>query len=186
MKKGLRFAALLSTAFLAALALACPESEAAAKAYGQNTKEGSPALQWEKLASVPGDPSIGRALYEKHCLMCHGATGDGKGELLSQLKSQPRDFADTKFLSQEDDTHVFYDIAMGVDKTNMAPYYPALSVREIKHVVAYVRVLGKGGSAPKADYRSNLERVQDEYKDAARAKRLAAHVKKKAGTNQKP
>ena len=46
-----------------------------------------PPLPW--LDSIAGN---GAPLYEKYCVACHGATGDGKGDLAPMLIPPPRDF----------------------------------------------------------------------------------------------
>ncbi len=34
----------------------------------------------------------GKKLFEQNCVMCHGAKGDGKGQLGAALKPSPTDF----------------------------------------------------------------------------------------------
>ncbi|MBM3967484.1 MAG: cytochrome c, partial [Planctomycetes bacterium] len=39
-----------------------------------------------------GNDKIERGLYRKHCVSCHGVTGDGRGLAASMLAPYPRDF----------------------------------------------------------------------------------------------
>jgi len=38
------------------------------------------------------NPLAGKALYQTHCLRCHGHLGDGKGSDAATLTVPPRDF----------------------------------------------------------------------------------------------
>jgi mono/diheme cytochrome c family protein len=42
--------------------------------------------------STPEDVAAGKALYEDKCTQCHGAEGDGQGEMADLLDPRPRDF----------------------------------------------------------------------------------------------
>jgi len=35
----------------------------------------------------------GRYVYEQHCIVCHGARGDGRGEMADSVGVKPRSFA---------------------------------------------------------------------------------------------
>ena len=39
-----------------------------------------------------GDSDKGEAVYQKRCLQCHGAEGDGLGPAAERLNPPPRDF----------------------------------------------------------------------------------------------
>jgi cytochrome c oxidase cbb3-type subunit I/II len=39
----------------------------------------------------------GKAVYEQHCIICHGKHGDGKGEMAHELAPKPRDFSSADF-----------------------------------------------------------------------------------------
>jgi len=68
----------------------------------------------------------GKTIYEKACVFCHGADGDGKGTLSTNLKTPPADF--TKPLGQWKNTRgepkkVFDTILNGVPGTAMAKFH---------------------------------------------------------------
>ena len=68
----------------------------------------------------------GKAIYEKACTFCHGANGDGKGPLSTNLKTPPADF--TKPLNQWKNTKgdpkkIFDTISNGVPGTAMAKFH---------------------------------------------------------------
>ena len=67
----------------------------------------------------------GKAVFEKNCALCHGAAGDGKGQLGATFKPPPNDF--TKPLSEWPTTKgdikkVFEAITKGVPKTSMVKW----------------------------------------------------------------
>ena len=56
------------------------------------------ALWWARKSSRrAGAVSQGQLLYEKNCAVCHGASGDGKGEAVYLLQPKPRQFRAGKF-----------------------------------------------------------------------------------------
>ena len=57
-----------------------------------------------------------RKLYRYHCVMCHGALGDGKGELAETMKLTLRDWRDPEALKIMKDGELFYIISIGKGK----------------------------------------------------------------------
>ena len=43
---------------------------------------------------VQAGDAAGKLMYEKHCLSCHGANGDGKGPATQNMDRNPRSFID--------------------------------------------------------------------------------------------
>ncbi len=41
---------------------------------------------------IPGNAAKGKVLYQRYCISCHGALGDGRGESAEWLSVKPRDF----------------------------------------------------------------------------------------------
>ena len=67
----------------------------------------------------------GKAVFEKNCALCHGAKGDGKGQLGATFKPPPNDF--TKPFSEWPTTKgdikkVFEAITKGVPGTSMVKW----------------------------------------------------------------
>ena len=77
--RAVRFPALLGFAALACLA----------RAAGEEPKAPSnPAYRRPDFALFHS----GRYVFERHCMICHGADGDGRGELSVTLPVKPRSF----------------------------------------------------------------------------------------------
>jgi cytochrome c551/c552 len=84
------------------------------------------------------------ALYEKHCLKCHGA--DGKGETKMGKKVGARDLTDAKVQAELKDDAAFKAIKEGLKdkegKIQMKPIEGATD-EEIKALVGHVRTFKK-------------------------------------------
>jgi cbb3-type cytochrome c oxidase subunit II len=79
-------------------------------------------------------PSNGKTVYEKYCLTCHGATGQGDGPgAAGLLGGHPAPFA-----KNMDPTYVFAVTRGGISKTHMYSFQPLLSESDIWDVSAYV------------------------------------------------
>ncbi len=87
----------------------------------------------------------GKYLYERHCLVCHGARGDGKGEMAATLTPRPRSFREGQFkfrttpwgaLPTDDDLR--HTIKHGLTGTAMG-MFSHLSDEEITALMDYVK-----------------------------------------------
>jgi mono/diheme cytochrome c family protein len=89
----------------------------------------------------------GRALYLAYCATCHGAEGGGDGFNAFGLDPKPRDLADPLFQARRSDSDLVAIIRTGGGaaglSTAMPPWGRTLSEREIRHLVTFVRTLGK-------------------------------------------
>ncbi len=68
----------------------------------------------------------GKTIYEKACTYCHGANGDGKGPLSTNLKTPPADFTkpfDQWKNTRGDPQRIFDTISNGVPGTAMAKFH---------------------------------------------------------------
>ncbi|HEX3572483.1 MAG TPA: c-type cytochrome [Acidobacteriaceae bacterium] len=54
-----------------------------------------------------------KKMYGYDCAMCHGATGDGKGELVEDMKLTLKDYRDPATLKDVTDGEIFYIIKNG-------------------------------------------------------------------------
>jgi mono/diheme cytochrome c family protein len=96
--------------------------------------EGSEAL-------APADPALdsasaiaqGGALYEVHCIGCHGAEGRGDGPLAATLPVQPADFVE--HLGEHSDADLVANIVAGIPPV-MPP--AAISQAEVENVLGYI------------------------------------------------
>ena len=101
-------------------------------------------------ASGPANAE-GRGLYRKHCQLCHGLTGDGRGQSAAILTPYPRDFRHGVFKfdstprgvkpTREDLAEV---IRNGIEGTAMVKI-PSLSEEDIQALVDYVIYLSWRG-----------------------------------------
>jgi mono/diheme cytochrome c family protein len=55
----------------------------------------------------------GLEMYASQCAMCHGANGDGSGELAKTLKMTMPDFSDPEALKKRTDGELFYIVTHG-------------------------------------------------------------------------
>lgn len=97
----------------------------------------------------------GRYVYQRNCLVCHGAYGDGRGEMGRELKPRPRDFGRGIFKYRSTpagalptDTDLERIVRGGLAGTAM-PVFSNLSDREIKSVIEYVKSFSSRWRDPK-------------------------------------
>jgi mono/diheme cytochrome c family protein len=57
-----------------------------------------------------------RKLYSYNCAMCHGKTGDGKGDLAADMKLELHDWRDASSLEKMTDGELFWIISNGKGK----------------------------------------------------------------------
>lgn len=104
---------------------------------------GEPPFQ----ATLPDDTlwPQGRYIYQRNCLVCHGASGDGRGEMGRELKPPPRNFARGVFKYRSTpagmlptDADLTQTVRGGLAGTAM-PIFSQLSEREVKSVIEYVK-----------------------------------------------
>jgi mono/diheme cytochrome c family protein len=55
----------------------------------------------------------GKKIYETQCAMCHGEKGDGKGEIVADMKINPPDFTKPGVLDKRTDGDLFTIIQVG-------------------------------------------------------------------------
>jgi len=91
---------------------------------------------------VPADDvSIerGRTLFTINCIMCHGVTGEGNGQIAPLLANKPANL--TSLITQsKSDGALFLTITNGVNG-RMPPMIENLTVRDRWDVVNYIRTL---------------------------------------------
>ena len=89
--------------------------------------------------SIP-NPTLGKAIYQAHCLRCHGSQGDGKGPDSERLIVTPRDFhaPDSTAKTERELRSI---IIWGLVFSPMHGWWDRLEPEEIRAVVSYIRVL---------------------------------------------
>ncbi len=93
---------------------------------------------------VPRSPesrSRGQKIYLDKCASCHGAKGDGHGEMAKVLDPHPSDFTDRHMMKEMTDGEIFWKITAG--KGPMPSYQKELTDDERWDLVNYLRSLVK-------------------------------------------
>ena len=80
-------------------------------------------------------------MYGYDCVMCHGANGNGKGELAVQLKMNLKDWSDPGALQTKTDGELFYIIKNGVGQ--MPPEGDRAKTDDLWNLVVLVRSFSK-------------------------------------------
>ncbi|UCE62630.1 MAG: cytochrome c [Nitrospirota bacterium] len=86
------------------------------------------------------DLAKGKALYEKHCAVCHGPEGKGDGYTL--LDPPPADLT-SEVIQKKSYDELWHEVHDGIPDTAMGMWKVALSDAEITMVLAYVRTLAQ-------------------------------------------
>jgi mono/diheme cytochrome c family protein len=93
----------------------------------------------------------GYSLYRKHCLHCHGVSGDGNGPTAPFLWPRPRDYRPGiyKFTSTSSDKPTREDLRrtlrQGIANTSMPAFEALMTPAEIEQVLDYVIFLSLRG-----------------------------------------
>jgi mono/diheme cytochrome c family protein len=86
-----------------------------------------------------------KKLYGWDCAMCHGATGDGKGDVAADQKLAMSDFKDS--LAKMSDGEIFYIIQNGEGKS-MPPEGDRANADIIWNMVVYLRKMSSTQPTP--------------------------------------
>ncbi|MGC4085827.1 MAG: cytochrome c [Vicinamibacterales bacterium] len=98
------------------------------------------------VASTPTSP--GRAIYEKHCVECHGRDGKGDGPAAMTLLPHPRDFTSGRYKirstetgSLPTDADLIRSVKSGLPGSSMPGWDRILTDDDIISVVTYLKTL---------------------------------------------
>lgn len=91
------------------------------------------------LPAAAGNAKTGKAVYEKHCAVCHGPNGEGKEAIAKMYKVTMPAFS-SKAVQSKSDAEIKKVVTEGYGK--MKPM-KGLSPTEISDLVAYIRTLAK-------------------------------------------
>jgi cytochrome c oxidase cbb3-type subunit 2 len=104
---------------------------------------GVQALSGSAEAQMPD----GKHVYEHHCAVCHGLSGDGNGEAASRLTTKPADLTSSRFKFRSTpsgavptDEDLLRTLTRGVRGTAMVPQ-THIPPSELSAVVAYLKSL---------------------------------------------
>lgn len=113
-------------------------------------------LDLERLRRAAGPTGrdfsgVERGLYRKHCVVCHGISGDGAGPIAAMLNPYPRDFrqgifkySSTVLGSKPTRADLERTLRRGIPGTGMPSFAP-LSDEEIQDLIEYVIYLSIRG-----------------------------------------
>ena len=116
----------------------------------QDQKPAAPAAESKmppEAAKVPNPVkptaaslAAGKKIYGYDCAMCHGATGNGKGDI-PDLKPTPKDYTDPAALKDLSDGEIFYILKNG--KGQMPPDGGRTKPDDLWNMVVLVRSFAK-------------------------------------------
>jgi mono/diheme cytochrome c family protein len=92
------------------------------------------------VKSTPESQARAKKMYGYDCAMCHGATGNGKGDI-ADLKPPPRDYTDPATLKDLSDGEIFYILKNG--KGQMPPDGGRTKPEDLWNIVILVRSFAK-------------------------------------------
>jgi cytochrome c5/ribosomal protein L24E len=107
------------------------------------------AARVNPVKSSPEGLAEARKVFAYDCDMCHGAKGDGKGDVVESMKLTMRDWRDPATLANMTDGEIFYIITKG--KGKMMAEGDRVPEKLRWNLVNLVRALAaKGGSEQKS------------------------------------
>ena len=96
-------------------------------------------------AAAAGDVNTGKLVYERYCLSCHGAQGNGQGEAAEFMSVKPRDYRQGTYKWRSTpsgslplDSDLEHTLLNGLHGTYM-PTWRALDERARRDVIAYIK-----------------------------------------------
>ena len=95
------------------------------------------------VPDVPEAIASGKALYTSQCAMCHGATGDGRGDLAVSMKWKIVPFNTAAWQGKRTDGELFYIMSQGHGDM---PAEKRLVDQNKWEIVRYVRTLGSAAA----------------------------------------
>lgn len=99
------------------------------------------AKQANPVKATPESIALGKKKYSIDCAMCHGKTGDGKGDLAADMNLKILDFHDPAAMKDKSDGELFYVIQKG--KGDMPSEGDRAKKDDIWNLVNYIRSLAK-------------------------------------------
>ena len=88
--------------------------------------------------TTQGDVQNGRAVYESHCIRCHGPALDGHGPEASKLVKRPANFHDLRS-RRKGDAELEIIVKTGQTFTDMHRWRDELTDAQVRDVIAYIR-----------------------------------------------
>jgi mono/diheme cytochrome c family protein len=92
-----------------------------------------------------GNPKTGQAVYDQHCLRCHGSKLDGKGPDSQDLIVRPANLQ-SQASRAKTDWELLVTIANGALFTPMHSFRGKLSDEQMLDVISYIRTMAPFGA----------------------------------------
>jgi len=105
------------------------------------------AKQHNPVKPSPESTARAKKWWTLDCEMCHGKTGDGKGDIAKEMKLTMMDFTNPDTLKDRTDGEVFYIIKNG--HNDMPAEGPRVKDEEAWDLVNYVRAFAKKSAETK-------------------------------------
>lgn len=127
--------------------------ESAMAAFGEQLSEAQIASVVDyvranimRRSGAPGEPRglpddalrRGRVVYEAHCYMCHGYSGNARTLAALALQPAPRDFTDARQMEGLTRAAMAQAVRKGKPGTAMQPFQGILSEADVEAVVAFI------------------------------------------------
>ncbi|HEY9050731.1 MAG TPA: c-type cytochrome [Gammaproteobacteria bacterium] len=92
---------------------------------------------------LPGNPELGKTIYDKYCQQCHAEDGEGDGILTKIFDIEPSNHTDTALMDKMSNKKMEDIIRNGGagSKSMMPGWKDILSDDEINAVISYIRLL---------------------------------------------
>lgn len=103
----------------------------------------------DSARSAPYEASLelGRRLYRRGCVVCHGDSGRADTQAARMLDPPPTDFGDPVVMARVDDGRMYRGITKGVPGTAMSSWEHAMVPAEVIDIMRYIRTLEQPLSA---------------------------------------
>src|SRR5262245_2231634 len=98
------------------------------------------------VPNVPEAIEAGKSLFASQCAMCHGTSGDGKGDLATSMKWKIGTFATAAWQKKRTDGDLFFIMSQGHGDM---PAEKRLLDQNKWEIVRYIRTLAPAPSAPR-------------------------------------
>src|SRR5258707_8903009 len=98
---------------LTALLLFARSPQQPAAPPAQSTIPAEAAHMVNPVKSTPESQARAKKMYGYDCALCHGANGNGKGDVVADLKLTLKDYTDPAALKDLSDGEIFYIIKNG-------------------------------------------------------------------------
>jgi len=133
-------------------------------------------------AAPAGNVNTGKLVYQRYCLSCHGAQGNGQGEAAEFMSVKPRDYRQGTYKWRSTpsdslplDSDLAHTLLNGLYGTYM-PTWRALDERSRRDVIAYIKTFSQRFATEKPQ--PAIEIPPDPgYSDASVARGAAVYVK---------